>query len=345
MPPRVTYWTGVWDPAKEAISKQVNALRTGSRRRAPVIAFAPGQSFQLAPRHRALVLPGRSWMALRGVAACIEPTGDISHVFGGRVSWHLLRALGRRPIVLTAVVATIGEADIPATLAHVVIETETAAEEWTRAGVPPQRMSLIRPGVDLDWFGMLPAVESNRVSLLFASTPADPAEIDRRGIPLLVELARLRPDIDIVIPWRQWGDVAEARRRLEALRIPSNVIVTHDVIHDLRPHLARVHATVFCVEEGAGKSCPAFVIEGLAAGRPCVTTSPELAPLIARAGAGVVAAGEPASLAAAVDNLRRDWVEYSARARQLAEAEFDLRIYRRQYDELYQKISESPSAG
>ena len=27
MPPRVTYWTGTWDPRQEAISKEVELLR------------------------------------------------------------------------------------------------------------------------------------------------------------------------------------------------------------------------------------------------------------------------------------------------------------------------------
>ena len=345
MPPRVTYWTSVWDPAKEAISKQVNALRTGSRRRAPLVAFAPGQSFRFAPRERALVLSGRSWLALRGVAALIEPKGDITHIFGGRFSWHLFRALGRRPLLLTAVAPTSGQVEIPARLAHVVVETETAADEWLHAGVPADDISLIRPGVDLDWFQMPESPEPLRMSLLFASTPADPADIDRRGIPLLIDLARLRPDIDIIIPWRQWGDVVGARRRLEALRIPANVTVTHEVVHDLRPCLARAHATVLCFEEGAGKSCPAFVIEGLAAGRPCVTTPGGISDLIRRTGAGVVAAPDAASLAAAVDELRNRRIEYARRARRLAEEEFDVRTYRRRYDDLYLTIVKRKADG
>jgi glycosyltransferase involved in cell wall biosynthesis len=339
MPPRVTYWTSVWDPAKEAISKQVNALRTGSRQNAPVVALAPGQSFRFVPRERALVLPGRSWLALRGVAAVLERKGDITHVFGGRFSWHLFRALGRRPIVVTAVAPTVGHVAIPATIAHVVVETETAADEWIHAGVPERDISLIRPGVDLEWFRLPPHVESGRTTLLFASTPADPADIDRRGIPLLIELARLRPDIDIIIPWRQWGNLEAVRQRLEALRIPRNVVVTHDVVDDLRPCYARAHATVVCFEEGAGKSCPAFVVEGLAAGRPCVTTSGGLSSLIARSGAGLVVGRAATSLAAAVDEVRSGWPEYARRARRLAEEEFDVRAYRRRYEDLYLAVA------
>ena len=58
MSPRVTYWTGTWDPAKEAISKELNALRVGTRTRAPVVSFAPDQPFRLNTADRVLMLPG-----------------------------------------------------------------------------------------------------------------------------------------------------------------------------------------------------------------------------------------------------------------------------------------------
>ena len=65
MPPRVTYWTGTWDPVKEAISKEVVALRIGSRARAPVVSFSPGQPNRLVRKDRVLTLSGGAWMFLR----------------------------------------------------------------------------------------------------------------------------------------------------------------------------------------------------------------------------------------------------------------------------------------
>jgi hypothetical protein len=50
-----------------------------------------------------------------------------------------------------------------------------------------------------------------------------PADIGPRGIPLLVELARHRPDVDIILPWRAWGDVDAAREVLGSLRPPAKL--------------------------------------------------------------------------------------------------------------------------
>jgi glycosyltransferase involved in cell wall biosynthesis len=339
MPPRVTYWTGTWDPAKEAISKEVDALRIASRARAPVVSFSLAQSTRILPRDRVIMLSGRAWLALRGVAAMLEPRGDVTHVFGGRSSWHLLRALGRRPILLTAAVLSKGVGGLPHTnIARVVIESETALGEWTEAGIPRGRIELIRPGIDLEWYRPAPARSQNRFTLLFASTPSDATEMAPRGIPLLVELARLRPLIDIVVPWREWGDIGAARQALEALRPPSNFIVKFGDVADMRSQYADAHATVVCFDR-IGKTCPSFVIEGLAAGRPCISTEGiGLAGDLSRSGAGIVVPRDVAALAVAVDQLRMGWAGFSARARQLAEELFDLRTFLTRYDQLYREI-------
>ena len=134
---------------------------------------------------------------LRAVAALVEPRGDITHIFGGHFSWHLFRALGRRPILLTAVSAHDGGGPLPRRhLARVAVEIDSGVDDWVRAGVPRDRIAVVRPGIDLDWFTWAPPPASPRFTLLFASTPSDPAEIDARGIGLLVELARSRPDCD-----------------------------------------------------------------------------------------------------------------------------------------------------
>jgi glycosyltransferase involved in cell wall biosynthesis len=338
MPPRVTYWTGTWDPAKEGISKEIVALRTGSRATAPVVGFSPAHRFRYFHRHRALTLPVGAWPLLRGVAAVFEPRGDVTHVFGGQSSWHLVRALGRRPIVLTAVVPRLGNARLPhVDLATVVVETERDIEEWTDAGVPRNKIELIRPGINLDYFRPLPA-SPGPFTLLFASTPSDPGEIESRGIPSLFNLARLRPDIALLMPWRSWGDVAECRRRIEALNPPSNVRVVYGDHPDMREVFGQVHATVIGFAEGAGKSCPNFVVEGLACGRPAIVPwgmaigSPD-------DGVCEVDISDAAATSDAVSAVQSDWSDFSARARAGAERLYDAESFIRRYEELYDRIA------
>lgn len=347
MPPAVTYWTGTWDPEKEAISKEVNALRESARARAPVVAFSPANRNRLLLRDRVVTLSPRSWLALRAVAAVVEPQGDITHIFGGMSSWHLFRALGRRPILLTAVDSRyrVDGLRLPnARIVRIAVESEADREEWLTTGMPPEHIEVIYPGIEVDWYQPAPLV-TERPTWLFASTPADPAEFETRGVVLLVELARHRPDIDILVPWRNWGDVGEARRALDALRPPGNFLVEFGDAVDMRSYYARAHGTIACFAEGAGKTCPNFVLEGLASGRPCITTpSAGVAPLLERAGAGVVASRDVRSLSAAVDQLRAGWAGYAGHARRLAEAQFDVRNFRARYEKLYGDIAMEASA-
>jgi glycosyltransferase involved in cell wall biosynthesis len=337
MPARVTYWTGTWDPAREAISKEVNALRVGDRARAPVVSISPEQPVRLSMRSRVLTLPVKLWPVLRAVAAVVEPLGDVTHVFGGQFSWHPIRALGRRPIILTAVVPQSGTERLPAsTLAQVVVESEASIDEWVEAGVPHGRIQVVYPGVDLRWYSRLAAPPNPRPSLIFASTPADPAELEARGIRLLVELARHRRDIDVIIPWRSWGDVEAARRALTALGPPDNFVVSFGDRADMRELYAQAWGTIACFAPGAGKTCPNFVVEGLACGRPAIVTpGVGLSREIARHQAGLVADRSVPALSAAVDALLQGWPALSDRARALAERHFNVSHFRAGYEALY----------
>src|SRR5437868_5220046 len=103
MPPRVTYWTGIWEPHREAISSEVQALRSALQPGAPVVSFSAGQRTSHRVRDRVVRLSGRRWLLLRGVATVLERRGDISHAFGSLADWHLLRSIGRRPVLFTVV--------------------------------------------------------------------------------------------------------------------------------------------------------------------------------------------------------------------------------------------------
>jgi glycosyltransferase involved in cell wall biosynthesis len=344
MPPKVTYWTGTWDPAKEAISKEICELRRGHRERAPVVAFSPSQPFRYSPRDRVLQIPARAWPVLRAAAAAIERSGDITHIFGGSVSWHLIRALGRKPIVLTAAVANDGDVQLPhSNISRVIVETDLAVDEWVQAGIKRDHVSIVRPGIDLDHFN-LHEPPQGPFTLIFASTPSDVSEIASRGIPLLVELARARPDIRIILPWRQWGDVTKSREALVSLRPPGNFIVTHDNVHDMREVYRLAHATIVIFAAGTGKAVPNFVIEGLAMGLPCIATkSSGLASDLAQHRAGLVVEPQIAALSNAVDELQADSNGYSRRARLLAEARYDLRTFVAAYDRIYDEVGVTSS--
>ena len=339
--PRVTYWLHHWSPGQEGISNGVEILRAETQ--APVVAFGAGLPTRWRAGERVLTLSARRWITLRAAAAFIEPRGELSHVFGGPRSWHLLRALGRRPIVLTIVEAS--DPDVvfdAAQIATLVVETDASARRWRDRGVPAEHVAVIPPGVDLGAWALPPRpLESgDRLSLLFASTPESAAEIEPRGLNVLVELAKLRPDVDIVVPWRLWGDAAASARALDRLDPPPNLVIRREPIADMRPVFAQAHATICCFAAGIGKACPNFVIEGLAASRPAIlTSSMELADMVGEGRAGLAVARNAISLADAIDRLRSAWAEYPGRARALAHARFGLQAFRSAYRELYARTA------
>jgi glycosyltransferase involved in cell wall biosynthesis len=271
----------------------------------------------------------------------IEPTGEISHVFGGLSSWHLLRALGRRPIVVTAVTgAGHRPAILPRAPAVVAVESETLIDEWRHAGIPADRIRIIHPGVDLNAHVTLPPSQATRLQILFASSPSSAAEFAGRGVPLLVGLAQRRPDIDILIPWRQWGDVGDVRQALAALRPPPNLMVRQEDVADMRQYYAQAHATVVPFGPQGGKACPNSVLEGLACGRPTLATENcGIAPLLYRAGAAVVSEPTVEGLSSGIDRLRADLPLLTRRARQVAEEHFDITGFRRRYEQLYEELT------
>ena len=341
VPPRVTYWTGNWNPTRDAISSEIQALRQTLQPGSLVVSFAPAQRSALLWRERVLVLGAHRWMVYRTLSSLLEPLGDITHIFGGFDSWHPLRSLGRKPLLFT--VAISGGALAPAVYERVtlfVAETEPLASELRAAGIGEERIRTIYPGVDLTRFTQSPLRSGGPFRLLFASTPADPREIESRGIPLLFDVARRCPDVEVVIPWRPWGDQAAARALLATLAPPPNVRIEWGDVPDMASLYREVHATVVCFAPGAGKSCPNSTVEGLACGRPAlVTEASGIAGPIRAAAAGIVVPRTVDDVAAAIMALANEREAFSKAARQLAEDCFDVRRFCEAYRGLYQTLA------
>ncbi len=343
---RITYWTGIWSPAREAISREVEQLRSERDPRPFVVSVSSGQSTRWRVQDRVFRLSGARLGLLRGLGAVVERFGDVTHVFGASNSWHLLRAVGRRPVVMTVVLSSpdINPSHFDS-IHTLVVETEALRDELVAAGVSTQRIRLIYPGVDLDRFRPAPLL-AGRFRLLFASTPADPREFEARGIPLMIEAARRCPDVDFVSQWRRWGDAHATNRALALLQPPSNFRVEHRDLSNMAEAYNSSHATVCLFDRGFGKSCPNSVIEGLACGRPAlVSEGCGIAGLVDRQGAGLAVGRDPAEVALAIERLRRDYDRFAVRARSLAEEHFDLRRFVLTYRELYDNVAAPATAG
>lgn len=337
--PAVTYWTAQWNPSREAVSKEVALLRSSLSPESPVVCFGNAQRTRLLAGERVLQLAADRWLLLRGVAALLERRGAVTHVAGDG-SWHLLRALGRRPLVLTLMIPS----DLPSTtlldrVSLFVAESEALHDTLLAHGVDERRVRIVYPGIDLARFSVAP-LPTDRFRLIFASAPAHVSEFQGRGIPLMIELARRRPDIELLMLWRNWDDATTTAEAFRALDPPANVVIERGDLTDMNDGYARAHATICCFEAGAGKSSPNSVLEGLAAGRPAlVTRECGIAGLIGRAGAGAVCERSVEALSDGVDRLMADLPGLSARARLTAEAHFDHHEFLRRYAAIYRDLA------
>lgn len=340
VPTRVTYWTGVWDPSREALSKEVQALRAARRPHARVVSISQGQRSSWRVRDGVVRLSGKRASWLRLLAGAFERGAGVNHVFGAADEWHFLRFLGKRPLLFT--VALPGVPKVPALYEKVSLfaaESHALAASLIASGAPPDRVRVIYPGIDLDHYhaSALPAASPFR--LLFASTPADWREFEPRGIPLLVETARTMPDVEFVLLWRQWGDADAASRALGALDPPTNVTIERGPVSDMASQYRRVHATVCCFAEGFGKSCPNSIVEGLGCGRPAlVTDSVGIANLLHDHAAGVIVPRTVDGLRGGIERLRSRIDSMSRSARALAEQSFDIRQFLNTYEEIYDSL-------
>jgi glycosyltransferase involved in cell wall biosynthesis len=346
MPPRVTYWTGIWDPTREALSKEVQTLRRALQPGAPVVSVSAGQRSSIAPRDRVVRLAGQRWMAFRAAAALVEPLGTVTHAVGAMNAWHLLRSLGRRPLIFT--VALPGPALEPALYEKVAIfaaESECLAHDLRSAGIGSDRIRVIYPGVNLDEYRPVTRRSHDRFRVLFASAPSDAGEFRARGIPLLVEVARLCPEIDVTLLWRSWGDQDSARRAFANLNPPENIHIELRRGRTMTSVYQETDAIACLYEPGFGKSCPNSIVEALACGVPAlVSDSCGVAGLITKGEAGIAATRNPADVAEAARTLRREHARFSAAARRLAERSFDVRQFVDAYADLYQSTAGTVAA-
>ncbi|HWV94045.1 MAG TPA: glycosyltransferase [Vicinamibacterales bacterium] len=220
-----------------------------------------------------------------------------------------------------------------------VAEADHLADDARTAGIPTERIRVIRPGVNLELFRPSP-VPDGPFKVLFASSPQAAEEFEARGVNLLVDAARLLPDVRFVFAWRHWGNQHELRAAIDALSPPPNVEINVADVPVMATVYASVHAVAALFAPGHGKSAANSIIEGLACGRPAlVSQSSGLANLLRESAAGTVVSRTPEAVAEGITQLRAHYGIAVKRARSLAESHFDQAAFVTGYLRTYDAIA------
>ncbi|RIK80388.1 MAG: hypothetical protein DCC68_11185 [Planctomycetota bacterium] len=338
VPPRIAYWSTSFEPDMEALASEVACLRRAFRGSA-VWGVNARSRWPLTVRH-GLGFHPRMQLVFRGLTAVLQHAFDVNHVFGSLGDWYHLRAVRRRPTVLTAAVASgacseemLSKVDLFA------VEWPDARDELAAMGIERKRVRLVFPPVDLERFRPTPKPEGP-FTLLFASSPDRADWLDDRGVGLLLEAARLRPDWRFLFVWRPWGTgLDELRRRLSA-EPAANVEVAAGRFADMTPFFAPSHVTVApfrCRQRG--KPVPNSIVESLSCGRPVVVSDVVgLAGMVQEERVGTVCGLSAESFVAAAESARSDWETLAANARGVAQRWFGRESFIRAYRDIYAEL-------
>ena len=269
----------------------------------------------------------RRWLRGAQVRALAEADGrvDLHHVTSDFLLDHpALRRL-ERPLVCRLLVCPPRPRDAiaPARLYRAVVVSSPADGDRLRSwGVDGVRV--IPPGLDLPRFRRVGPPPAGPFTLMMASAPWTRRQFATKGIDALLAAVRSRPRLRLVLLWRGVL-LAEIERRVGRAGLGDRVEIVAGAV-DVAEALGRAHVVVLAAtSRRVVKAYPHSLLEGLAAGRP-VLTSPEIAlsDWVRDRGCGVVAACSPAALGAALDRLERDYPAYRA-----ATAGLDLEAFSR----------------
>ncbi|MBI5136402.1 MAG: glycosyltransferase family 4 protein [Nitrospirae bacterium] len=338
----MTYWnTACLEPEIEAVSKEIATLAAHFSGR--VFGVSRHYLLRVAPAARTVGVNAGFDPLLRLVIPLLELGCDISHVYGEPSPWIFHKTLRRRPIVLTVASEKGGLVNgFLARCRRIVTQTESFRARLIAAGVKPDRVEVIFPGVDLERFA--PAArppDADTPRLLFATAPRSAQELAGRGVPLLLDAARHMPRARVHMLFRHWASgytSLEPTRAMIVGRGLDNVELTDGVEPDMAAVYGGYHFTVipYTTPDG-GKECPNSVVEGMACGVPVlISRAAPFAEFVVRHGCGEVFDPEPDALARAVERGMSRWPELAARARNTARMLFSEQRMLARYRELYE---------
>lgn len=230
---------------------------------------------------------------------------------------------------------------------HVACVSAAQAVKVRRAGVPPERVTVIRNAIDAVARAPDP-IDQHRLREFFATPPerivgAAGRLSPEKGFDQLVEAAAIVRRTDPGVGFVVFGDGplrAALTQQIAGRGLQDRFILAgfHTDLEAFLPHLHLL--TLPSYTEGL----PVIVLEALAAGTPVVATAVGGTPEVIEDGVSgyLVPAGDPAALARRIRDVLRDddrRRELGRRGRARVQSEFSLEVQSAAYQRLFESLA------
>ncbi len=284
---------------------------------------------------------------LFGYTKALSKISKINHIYTSLGDLPYLRVLDLNNTILTgAASCNTGKIKkrLPSLkkLDKIIVESELQRKQLMTLGVSKNKIELIYPPVDLRKFNYIPA--KGKFKILFASCPTRVKDFERRGIYLLLETAKLLPEVDFILAWRKQA-YPEIKRLLKKMKV-NNIILQNNIISDFNREYALVHSTIipYTKRDNYLKLIPNSALESLAAGKPVLISSKvELANIIQREKCGIIFEPSPDCLVKAIRELKKNYSFQQKKCRKVAQKYFSQEIFLKKYEKIYSELNRRES--
>jgi glycosyltransferase involved in cell wall biosynthesis len=342
---RIVYFTNGYLPDREGVSKELLTLYSYFSRRfqGEVYLHNLAQNWRFSLRRDFASYPAGLLPIGYPLIKYLERTSKLVHIYGSATGRLYLGVIKKRPCILTstsALITTRLEQCVSAwtSIDVIVVESERDKITLEAIGVDSQKISLVYPGVPIH--NIQPPPRNAPFTILFASAPIarDSRSFQRRGVPLLLQLARRVPDCHFIFLWRETH--TETLSKLMSETAAKNVEVVNKIVTDIGGVLKNAHATILSPETSSdSKPCPISLIESLACGRPLlVSNQVGIADLIEQEHCGVIFPPNIDAAENAVRKLQYNYEDYVINAQPTALKYFSVKTFLDAYESLYNKF-------
>jgi len=335
---RIAYYTGWLMPEMEGISKEVFTL--AKHFNSTIIGISNLQPIKIDFKNRVFGFSTRWYYCSRILSFLMSKIHTINHIYDSLDNWLYLSSIFSKKTILTGVV---GNGLLPLTyyqrLNFLVVDSEERRNELIQKGFKKERIKLIYPGLNLNPFLNVPYPMSIRpFRVLFASSPPTTEELESRGVFDLLEAAENLPDVEFIFLWRPWGDSLQRVKDEIEKRNLENICLICEKVVDVRKFYKKCHIAVAPFKKNGGKSCPTFVIESLASGRPVILgPGVGIKRLIQEANVGLYY-NKGSELSEKIQILRDNWGKFAHFAREFAKEFFSINKFVDKYQQLYERV-------